>query len=124
MTTKTIKLTGRRPVLIVDEDWPQVVHVRGDSYEGSDPSRHAQAVAVGEVDEYRIVVRQHEDERALVYAWTDAATAWTGTKDSYAGILLDAGEDVAEAILRVARDCGIHDRLAHEAIAGLPPEEI
>lgn len=76
--TRTITLTDRPPVRIVEEDWPIIAEAYGDSYVGSDYSRHQQARAHGEVDRYTLRVRQHANGRTLVYGVLDAADAAWG----------------------------------------------
>lgn len=129
----TITLTGARPARIVKTDWPIVAKASGDSYSGNDYGRHQQAQAQGEVDEYRLVVRQHADGRAIVYAIVDAAiSAWhapAGGEDYRGGELLDAGAaaDLVAAIQRVGHEAVAHalpERLVRECIADLPAVEI
>ena len=127
---RTVSLTGRRPVKIVEAAWPVLAHAYGDSYQGNDYARHQQAQARGEVDKYSLLVRQHTDGRALVYAVCDAAiSAWgqpAGGEDYRAGELLqaDALPEIPEAIRRVGDAAGLPDALIRECIADLPAEEI
>lgn len=127
-TTRTITLTGRRPVRITEADWPAITHVSGDSYAGNDHARRQQAQARGEVDTYRLIVRQHRDGRVLVYGILSAAiAAWgqpAGGEDYRGGYLLPAGADLAGAIRRVGEECGLPDALIRACIADLPAEEI
>ena len=129
-TTKqrTITLTGRRPVRILEADWPKIASVSGDSYGGNDCARHNQAVHQGECDEYWLIVRQHADGRALVYAVLDAAIAeWhapAGGESYRGGEMLDAGADLAAAVQRVGEAAGLPAELIRDCIADLPAEEV
>jgi hypothetical protein len=121
---RTITLTGRRPVKINEDEWPVIAIAGGDSYGHHDYNRYQQAKAQGELDEYTIRVRQHDDGRTIVYAVFDAASAWTGSEDHRGGELLDPGDDIPAAISRVGNDCLIPDSVIRECIADLPAEEI
>jgi hypothetical protein len=122
-TTKvlTITLTGRRPVRVDTAAWPAIASAADDSYRGNDYARHQQALYRGEVDRYRLTVRQHADGRALVYGVLDAAN---GGRSIRGGELLTPGADVAAAIARVAVACNLPEFLAHLCIGRLPVEEL
>ena len=133
MTAKkrTITLTNRRPVRIIEDEWPVIAQVDDDSYGGADYVRHQQALSQGEVDRWHLRVRQNPDERVLVYAVIDAASAaWNqpaGGHDYRGGEMLDGIDNVVAAIKRVVRRAskyGMPTRLADELIAELPPEEV
>lgn len=125
---RTITLTDRPPVRIVEADWPIIAQAKGDSYRGSDYGRYQQALAQSEVDEYALRVRQHADGRAIVYGVTSAAIAawgqpargvsWRG------GLLLDPGDDLVAAIRRVGFDGALPDSLIEACIADLPAEDL
>lgn len=121
---RTITLTGRPPVKIDEEQWPIIAVAKDDSYSGNDYGRHQQASARGELDEYSIRVRQHDDGRAIVYAVFDAASAWTGNSSRSGGELCDKGADLAAAIQRVGEDSNIPDKVIRDCIADLPAEEL
>jgi hypothetical protein len=116
---RTITLTGRPPVKIYEDEWPVIATAsdRPGSFVNGTP------VPDYETDSLSLRVRQHEDGRVLVYGVLDAATAWTGSRDWRGGVLLERGQDIAAAILAVARDGGLQD-LAAECVADLPAEEI
>jgi hypothetical protein len=40
MKTRTITLTDRRPVKIVEDEWPIIAKATGDSWSGGDYARH------------------------------------------------------------------------------------
>lgn len=123
---RTITMTGRSPVRIVEDQWPTIAEASDDSYGGGDYGRHRQAVAQGECDEYVLKVRQHADGRTLVYAILDAAiAAWhaPAAGESFrGGELLDAGRNIAEAIRRVGESCHLPDGVIRACIADLPAE--
>lgn len=122
---RTITLTGRAPVTIHEDRWPVVAKAHGDSWGTSgDGARHDQALSQGELDRYHLLVRQHSDGRAIVYAIVDGAGAWTGTEDRRGGELLEPGDDLAAAIQRVGEDVGIPEGLIRECVADLPAEEL
>ena len=116
--TRTITLTGRAPVKIREDEWPEIASAkeRPGSFVNGTPKPDY------ETDSYTLRVRQHEDGRTLVYGVVDASTAWTGTEDWRGGELLDAGADVAAAIERVG------DRMppsvVRACIADLPAVEL
>jgi hypothetical protein len=131
-TYRTITLTGRPPVRIVDADWPLLAeasyHDWNGQYDFQSP-RHWRGW---------IMVRQHADGRALVYAACTYQTQYQG-ENGYAqrgGELLPTGatqEAIIAAIYRVhvgitiadATAHGTHwQRLADECIADLPAEDI
>ena len=122
--TRTITLTGRRPVRINDAEWPKIAEATDDSYGYHDMSRHQQAVAQGEVDRYHLIARQHADGRVLVYGILDAASVWTGSEDYRGGRLLQTDEDVANALREVGAECGLPESVIRDAIADLEPEAI
>jgi len=121
---RTITLTGRAPVSIVEAEWPVIAKGDGDSYGSRDYSRHQQARSRGEIDVYCLRARRHADGRTLVYGVLVAASAWTGSEDRRGGVLLAGGEDVATAIRSVGEECEIPDSVIRECLADLPAEEI
>lgn len=125
---RTITLTDRRPVRIVDADWPIIAKAEGDSFTGNDYGRHQQALAQNECDTYKLLARQHPDGRAIVYGVLDAAiVAWgspAGGESWRGGELLVATDDIALAIRRVGELGGLPDRVIRDCIANLPAETI
>lgn len=121
---RTITLTGRRPVKIDEGEWPIIASAVDDSYDSTDYSRYEQSRSRGELDEYSVRVRQHQDGRSIVYAVYRAASAWTGNESRSGGEVLDKGADIAAAIRRVGEDSKIPDRVIRECIADLPAEEL
>ena len=122
--TRTITLTNRRPVKIVEEEWPIVAKATGDSYASCDYSRYQQARSQGELDEFYLRVRQHADGRAIVYGLLAGAKAWTGTDSWKGGELVAAGGDIAGAIRSVGTSGGFPESVINDCIAALPAEEI
>jgi len=125
--TRTITLTGRRPVKIRDDQWPLIAEATGDSGDDwTDGARHDEAYQRGELDRYGLRARRHADGRVLVYGILDGATAWTQTRDHRGGELLEQPSDaeIAEAIQRVGTECGLPDSIIRDAISDLPAEEL
>jgi len=127
--TRTITLTDRRPVTIREGEWPVLASARDDSW--TDYTRPAplrarltsKVCSAYEVDVYHLVVRQHADGRALVYAVVDASPAWTGTESYRGGEFLAPGADVPAAIRRVGEAAhSIPESVIRECIADLPAE--
>lgn len=109
--TLTITLTGRAPVRIRRADWPVIASAA--YHDGADDSEANRR--------WRLTVRQHADGRVVVYGVY--ASSWQGERDCRGGELVAPGEDIAEAIYRVADHLGFR-WLADDAIADLPAEEI
>lgn len=125
--SRTITLTGRRPVKIREDEWPIIASAAGDSYHG-DPGRYRQAEMRGEIDEYRLIVRQRADGRALVYGILTAANAaWgqpAGGEWYRGGELLTESADIPAAIGRVGEDCHLPESVIRACIADLPAEDL
>lgn len=125
---RTITLTGRPPVRIVEEYWPILADA---SYHDYDNQHEFQAFR-----HWRgfVRVRGHEDGRKIVYSKCWHTTQHQGERDTKqsAGELLDPSDDVVEAIKRVHAqlDWELGGRgsegklLADECIADLPAEDI
>jgi hypothetical protein len=120
---RTITLTGRPPVSIVEAAWPVIAHAKGDSCD--DASRYQQMECQDELDRYYLTARQHNDGRTLVYGVliTRGFTA-SPQPDYRGGVLLPEGMDVASALANVGSECGLPASLIREAIADLPAEEL
>ena len=101
--SRTITLTDRAPVRIVDSEWPEIAkaEVRSDMVNRS------------------LRVRRHADGRALVYGVHSRA----GYKDVRAGELLEPERALARFVGIVAERCDCLDLVA-ECIANLPAEEL
>lgn len=118
---RTITLTGQAPVRIVEDEWPVIASADGDSYAGNDYGGvYQQVLSHGEVDVYRLRVRQHADGRALVYGTLTGSPQWGGEESRRGGELLAAGADLPAAIARVAEDVHIPESVARECVADLP----
>jgi hypothetical protein len=119
--TRTITLTDRAPVAIVEADWPELAAGR---YSFDRESLTTVAIRV----------RQHADGRTLVYG-TDHRTGPDGYT-SRAGRLLDARESTPESlaatIILVGQDlcamagseCADIQRAVRACLADLPAERI
>jgi hypothetical protein len=113
--TRTITLTDRPPVRIVEDEWPVIA-------QAYDESRRDQTRRNGE-----LVVRRHRDGRTLVHGTLDIASVWTGTESRRDGVLLPADASAAEivaAIRKAGSECGLPERVIRECIADLPPEDL
>ena len=122
--TRTITLTGRRPVTIDEAEWPIIARASDDSYEGNDPALHNQASDQGQIDEYSLRVRQHADGRAIAYGtYTEG---WQSEHDglTHAGILLGPDETIEYAIESVGVTLGVPKQLVADCIADLPAERL
>lgn len=120
---RTITLTDRNPVTILESDWPIIASAneRPGSFVNGTPTPDY------ETDEHRLTVRQHADGRAIVYGVLNAATVWTGTEDRRGGELLPTYTDprlLIDAIRSVGADCGLLDSVIRACIADLPAEEL
>jgi len=121
--TRTITLTDRAPVRILDDDWGVIA-----SAKDWDGQHEAQANRT-----WAIRVREHvTDGRVIVHgAYT---SAWQNERDSKAGELLEGREptsassgnnaDVVAAIRRVCESIGGAESLAAACIADLPAQTI
>lgn len=124
--TRTITLTGRPPVKVTDDTWPIIAegsHTDWDNQYEFQANRRWNGW---------LMVRQHEDGRAIVYGRDDYDTQYQG-EDGYCyrgGELLEAGADIPAAITRVAEELvgrGANRKMlevAHECIANLPAEDL
>jgi len=125
--TRTITLTDRPPVRIIEDEWP-IIASSAVCEAQSDYGLRQQAIGHGEGDEHRLTVRQHQDGRALVYGVLSAADralgAPAGGMSWRGGELLADGDDLAKAIWRVGESGGILDTVIRACIADLPAEEL
>ena len=100
--TRTITLTGRAPVKIVEEDWPVI----------------AKADAHAQRRHTSVRVRRHLDGRSIVYGTRGGGFVL----DLSAGAIIAAGDQsiaLPEAIRAVCADLGAPE-LAQRLIADLP----
>jgi hypothetical protein len=97
---RTITLTDRPPVKVREDLWPVIASAR--RYDGQ---VECQANHL-----WHLTVRQHEDGRTLVYGSETSGPGgvYRGYEEARAGELLDAGVDVASAIIRVGTDARCH----------------
>jgi hypothetical protein len=127
---RTISLSGRAPVRIREDQWPQIAH---GSYEDFDNQYKFQANRTTDID---IRVRKHEDGRAIVYGVYDYSTNFQGERGLVVrtGKLCEPGEDLAEAIQAVGEEmierledradaANVRDVIAG-CIADLPAEDL
>ncbi len=110
--TRTITLTGRPPVKIREDEWPIVA-----SAKAWDNQYEFQANRT-----WRLTVRQHADGRAIVYGV--CTSQWEGEHERRGGEILDAGADLAAAIVRVGADTQMPENIVRDCIANLPAEDL
>jgi len=127
--TRTITLTDRQPVRIIEDEWPIIASAYNDSYIGSDSGRRHQALGQGEFPAASLTVRrQHQDGRVLVYGVLSAADrAWgapAGGESWRGGELLAEGKDLALAIRRVGAAGNLPEVVIRACIADLPAEKL
>jgi hypothetical protein len=109
----TISMSERPPVSVNADDWPVIATAKWhDGQVECQANRRA-----------RVTVREHEDGRRLVYAWT--SSAWQNERDRHAGYLLDASDtsSTVATIRRVADEIG-DEGLGRDCIADLPAEDL
>jgi hypothetical protein len=109
-----ISLTSRRPVSVDADDWPVIASARW-----FDNEHEFQAYRKA-----RVIVREHEDGRRIVYAWTSSAHYFE--RELHAGYVLDAPVSepaTVAAIERVAEEIDRAD-LGRDCIADLPAEDL
>lgn len=125
----TIYLTDRNPINVDPEEWPILARGTGDSYRAGnyDGARYEQARCNGEIDEYKLIVRQHADGRTLVYGILDAASAWTGNESVRGGMLLEKRPtpDVLSTTIRiVSQELNLPERIVRDCFESFTPEEL
>lgn len=113
---RTITLTNRAPVRIVEDDWPIIAMDTG--YTGR--------VEAQANEEWALRVRQHADGRSIVYGVRDRGPGGmaAGYKGSRSGELLKPGADIVAALHRVAEACSIPEDCIEGCIADLPAEDL
>jgi hypothetical protein len=123
---RTITLTGRPPVRILESAWPVIAVAEGDTYAGADPALRHQARDQGDVDVWSIRVRQHADGRAIVYGRyrEGRASAHMGLCAAGRTLAEDEAERIPEVIGIVGRELGLDRRAIEACIADLPPVEL
>jgi hypothetical protein len=113
----TIVLTNRPPVQIETARWPVI----------------ASAKRICEDEGWILVVRRHEDCRAIVYAeeFLAGMASDPDYSGSQAGELLPAADSmeehnrrIADTIAKVGKSLGFTDDFIQACIASMPPEEL
>jgi hypothetical protein len=112
MSTRTITLTDRAPVEIVEADWPTIAQAYYGDNEPNPPNRT-----------WRLKVRQHADGRTIVYGVH--LTAYPDESSLRAGYLPDADGlpdaiGLIDAIHRIAEEIDAPGWMAARCIADLP----
>ena len=111
---RTITMTDRRPITIVEDDWDVIASATYD-FEREFGGYGA------------IRVRRHADGRHIVYGHVTSPMSRDGKGTSSmikAGYLLAPGEDVINAIKRVSEKIEETENLADYCIADLPAEQV
>lgn len=132
--TRTITLTGRRPVTIDEDEWPVIASSGWGDYDNQYEFQANRTADAG------LKVRKHADGRTLVYGTYRYTTQFQGEDDvrTAAGTLLDA-EDGDSNIIAAISDTMLHlssyeslsenwqpdwRLLADDCIADLPAEKL
>lgn len=125
---RTITLTDRAPVRIVESDWPTLA---SGTFAWHDNEYRFQANRTRDIF---VKVRQHADGRTIVYAGYDTSSSWQGEADAKhrTGELLEVGADIVAALRRVAdeltsRAGGHEDEIRdcmNDCIADLPAVDL
>jgi hypothetical protein len=112
--TRTITLTDRPPVRIVENDWLTIASVR----------RHDGETYLASLRRYWMTVRQHQDGRTIVYGRHQ--TQHFSEEGIAGGELLNEYDpiEVISAIHRVGKTIGASDAIIAACIADLPIEDI
>lgn len=114
---RTITMTDRSPVAIVDSDWPIVAEAAVDD----DHQRVNQWSQRSWVK-----VRRHADGRVLIYGRD--SSKWQGTVNRAAGVLLPVEMTVPQIVIDTIREvcCELlfAEELARQCINDLPAEQI
>jgi hypothetical protein len=136
MEKLTVTLTGRPPVKITKDDWPIIASAEDKQWDGQHECQANRTTIC------KVIVRQHNDGRTLVYGIYTYSTCWQGeqSKDMRGGELLTVEgasdeeigdvETIIAAIKRVAGEMlertgdEAFSRLIHECIADLPAVEL
>jgi hypothetical protein len=108
----TITLSDRRPVRVDKDAWPIIAS--DDEHDGQVRSQANRT--------WKLIVRQHEDGRAVVYGIHD--TNWQGAHGRRGGELVEADGDLAAAIRRVGERLEFPETLIEGCIADLPAEDL
>ncbi len=120
----TIALTGRAPITIDKADWPMIARSRIDWTEDAHQKK------------FRLVVRQHADQRAIVYGIYEYRTSYAGDqpRSERGGEYLSNSRDIPGAIARVGHwlseqphakgDYQIWQNLIYKTVSKLPAVEV
>ena len=128
---RTITLTDRAPVRIIDEDWPIIAEGSWSAHDGQVESE------ANRTWDLTVRVRQHTDGRTITYGVYHFTTTYQGQPDCNVrvGSLHESYFDLPTAILEIgdllAKRLGGEDEATRhiadvvaECIAALPPEDL
>jgi hypothetical protein len=125
-----ITLTDRAPIAIKEDDWPIIASADVFEHDGEVEAQSNRRTR------WELVVRQHEDARAIVYATYSYDSNWQNERgyDVRGGELLADSDELAAAIKRVGRwmeleehdeqDSKRWEQLINDCIGDLPEQEI
>ena len=114
--TRVITLTDAQPVRVREDLWPVIASAR--DWDGEHESQAFRR--------WYLTVRQHADGRTIVYGSETEGMggARQGYEEARAGLLLDAGADIAAAVRRVGERARCSDAMIDAVIADLPAVEL
>ena len=116
MGTKTITLTGRRPIVIDEDVWPLIASSKD----------HDNQYEVQANRKWHLFVRMCQtegDDRCIVYGIH--TSAFRNESDRRGGEIVASLDDVPAAVQRVANNLDFgKQHLVEECIADLPAEEL
>jgi hypothetical protein len=119
-----ITLTDHAPVRISKDKWPILSSVNETLYSDNPDPSSSEKVNSGSV---RLIVRQHQDGRAIVYGVHENDDPCGNADFSYnrrGGELSPSGSDLPAAIKRVGTSLCISEELIQACIAGLPAVDL
>ena len=120
-TKITITMSERRPLTIVEAEWPLIASA--DEHDGQ--------VECQANHKWAIRVREHADGRRIVYGWLCSGpggvhAGWRGAEGGFLIPPVDGRANEDETVRAIRRIGGIieDDKMADECIADLPAEAI
>lgn len=130
---RTITLTNRRPVTIIEADWPIIAEASGNDWNSEDyGGLYLQARDRGEITVWWLKVRQHKDGRAIVYGGVQAGQRNAEAEDWKGGKLITSEEicgdvrqvDLPAVICHVGQAGKLPGHIINACIADLPAEDL
>lgn len=122
-----VQLSGQKRIIIRPSEWKIIARAYGNSYSGNDVVIERQARLNDQLDEYHLVVREHADGRALVYAIFNAGCV-NGNTSHAGGRIITLGKERDYQITRWIRDVGneigIPSHIIRACLGTLNPEKL